>query len=156
MTHETHLDTDGLVAAIRSPHGEHVDDRRQESGPRVGQETSDNRRIEVRYRGERPEVITLEGTDPVTHLYEADDWLVTVQGTRDVWAIGYDASGQPAQVKSTRGTLLLEHDGKGRPSPVESGPTAVRVEYLEGTNTLRFAVEGVHPPSGRWGQFPGL
>ena len=134
------LDSDGLVEAIRSPHGEHVAYLRQ-SGQLAGQQASDGQRIEIRYGAARPETIALDGRPRVSYEYGTDSQLARVFGNRENSSIGYDASDRPNLIKSDAYTLSLKHDEQGRLTAVASGDVNVRIEYLEGTNTLRF----LHP-----------
>lgn len=136
------FDQDGLVDAIRSPHGEHIKYVR-EDGRLVGQQTSDGRRIDIQYDGDRPETITLDRKPRVAYEYYTDHRLQRVRGDRE-WSIGYDPKiGRPCRITSPNGaTLSLAHDDEGRVTRVESGPISVGIEYLEGTNTLRLSSNG--------------
>ena len=141
------FNTDGLVEAIGSPYGERVTYLRQ-AGWLVGQQTSDDRHIDVQYSGPRPEAITVQGERRAAYQYHADYWLVQVRGNRQAWSIGYDPNGRPNQIASALGTLSLEHDAKGWLTSVQSSSTAVQIEYLAGTNTLRFSGGG--KPAMEW------
>lgn len=141
------FNADGLVEAIRSPHGEHVVYHR-ETGQLVGQETSDGRRIDIQYANDQPRAFTLDRKPRAAYQYHADYWLVEARGDRETWSIGYDQSGRPARVASATTTLSFTHDEQGRLTSVASGATAVRIEYLEGTNTLRLS--GSEHPTTEW------
>jgi len=139
---EIEFGEDGLVDAIRSPHGEHITYLRKDGGL-VGQHTSDGRRIDIQYAGNRPETTTLDRKPRVAYEYHADYWLLRVRGDRE-WSIGYDPKvGRPSQITSPSATTLsLTHDDNGRLTAVQSGPISVGIEYLQGTNTLRLSSNG--------------
>lgn len=135
------FDADGLVEVIRSPHGEHIVYRR-DNGRLVGQQTSDGRRIDVRYRDARPEAATLQDEPRATYKYAFDRDLVEVRGDRQTWSIGYSRDGLPAQITGGDVRLALGHDDRGRLTSVVCGPLDLRIKYPAGTTTLHFSAAG--------------
>jgi hypothetical protein len=135
------LNKDGLVEAINSPHGERVAYVRQ-ARQLVGQQTSDGRRIDLQYSDYRPVAAALGSERHAGYAYRGDGKLVQVRGDRETWSIDYAPDGRPSKMTSGTTTIALAHDEKGRLSSVECGPTSVRIDYLQGTNTLHIAVPG--------------
>ena len=135
---------DGLLAAIRSPYGEsvvyiHRDHRL------VAQQTSDGQQIDIGYSAAGPESIGLLGQQRASYRY-SNNLLASVRGDREAWSIGYGRGGHPNRIASDlnrENVLALDHDEKGRLTWAEAGALSVGIEYLGGTNTLRFSSAGI-------------